>query len=183
MNEMFTLLQGLTSYKGNPQYGPEHGGDIKHSLADISKAKIPGHVNGCRPCALAVKFRMSSVSCAQSITRASKICLRIIAIPSARLLAVATSCPLCLMNVDVFATNQFGIEIENLRTNASSRVSSRIAFGLRAVGGACDACGLLARWVRARPTHIAIFTPCHRFRRAGTKLRLQQSLASYNLQS
>ena len=39
LNEMFTLLQGLTSYKGEPQYGPERGGDIKHSLADISKAE------------------------------------------------------------------------------------------------------------------------------------------------
>lgn len=39
VNEMFTLLQGLTSYKGKPHYGPERGGDIKHSLADISKAE------------------------------------------------------------------------------------------------------------------------------------------------
>ena len=38
LNEMFTLLQGLTSYKVEPEYGPERGGDIKHSLADISKA-------------------------------------------------------------------------------------------------------------------------------------------------
>src|SRR5580704_10179233 len=39
LNETFTLLQGLTSYKGQPNYGPERGGDIKHSLADISKAE------------------------------------------------------------------------------------------------------------------------------------------------
>jgi UDP-glucose 4-epimerase len=39
LNEMFTLLHGLTSYKGDAQYGPERGGDIKHSLADISKAE------------------------------------------------------------------------------------------------------------------------------------------------
>jgi UDP-glucose 4-epimerase len=39
LNETFNLLQGLTSYKGNPKYGPERGGDIKHSLADISKAE------------------------------------------------------------------------------------------------------------------------------------------------
>ncbi len=39
LNEMFTLLQGLTSYQVEPQYGPERGGDIKHSLADISKAE------------------------------------------------------------------------------------------------------------------------------------------------
>src|ERR1700739_3548096 len=39
LNETFHLLQGLTSYKGQPNYGPERGGDIKHSLADISKAE------------------------------------------------------------------------------------------------------------------------------------------------
>ena len=39
LNETFKLLQGLTSYRGQPQYGPERGGDIKHSLADISKAE------------------------------------------------------------------------------------------------------------------------------------------------
>jgi nucleoside-diphosphate-sugar epimerase len=39
LNETFNLLQGLTSYKGQPKYGPERGGDIRHSLADISKAE------------------------------------------------------------------------------------------------------------------------------------------------
>jgi UDP-glucose 4-epimerase len=39
LNETFKLLQGLTSYKGQSNYGPERGGDIKHSLADISKAE------------------------------------------------------------------------------------------------------------------------------------------------
>lgn len=39
LNETFKLLQGLTSYPGPPNYGPERGGDIKHSLADISKAE------------------------------------------------------------------------------------------------------------------------------------------------
>jgi UDP-glucose 4-epimerase len=39
LNETFKLLQGLTSYKGQPNYGPERSGDIKHSLADISKAE------------------------------------------------------------------------------------------------------------------------------------------------
>jgi UDP-glucose 4-epimerase len=38
LNETFKLLQGLTSYSGPPAYGPEREGDIKHSLADISKA-------------------------------------------------------------------------------------------------------------------------------------------------
>jgi UDP-glucose 4-epimerase len=40
LNETFNLLQGLTSYKGQPKYGSERGGDIKHSLADISKAEV-----------------------------------------------------------------------------------------------------------------------------------------------
>jgi nucleoside-diphosphate-sugar epimerase len=39
LNETFKLLQGMTSYSGPPKYGPERGGDIKHSLADISKAE------------------------------------------------------------------------------------------------------------------------------------------------
>jgi len=39
LNETFQLLLGLTSYTGQPKYGPERGGDIKHSLADIAKAK------------------------------------------------------------------------------------------------------------------------------------------------
>jgi nucleoside-diphosphate-sugar epimerase len=39
LNETFNALQALTSYKGQPNYGPERGGDIKHSLADISKAE------------------------------------------------------------------------------------------------------------------------------------------------
>lgn len=37
LNETFNLLQGLTAYKGPAKYGPERGGDIKHSLADISR--------------------------------------------------------------------------------------------------------------------------------------------------
>ena len=39
LNETFRALQGLTSYTGTAKYGPERGGDIKHSLADISKAE------------------------------------------------------------------------------------------------------------------------------------------------
>jgi len=39
LNETFKLLQNLTGYNGQPKYGPERGGDIKHSLADISKAE------------------------------------------------------------------------------------------------------------------------------------------------
>jgi len=39
LNETFKLLQPMTSYKGEPKYGPERSGDIKHSLADVSKAE------------------------------------------------------------------------------------------------------------------------------------------------
>jgi len=39
LNETFRLLQDLTSYSGPPKYAAERGGDIKHSLADISRAK------------------------------------------------------------------------------------------------------------------------------------------------
>jgi nucleoside-diphosphate-sugar epimerase len=39
LNETYKLLQKLTGYSGDPKYGPEREGDIKHSLADISKAE------------------------------------------------------------------------------------------------------------------------------------------------
>jgi nucleoside-diphosphate-sugar epimerase len=39
LNETFKALQKLTGYSGQPIYGRERGGDIKHSLADISKAE------------------------------------------------------------------------------------------------------------------------------------------------
>jgi nucleoside-diphosphate-sugar epimerase len=39
LNETFHALQKLTSFTGQPKYGPERSGDIKHSLADISKAE------------------------------------------------------------------------------------------------------------------------------------------------
>jgi UDP-glucose 4-epimerase len=39
LNETFKLLQTLTSYSGSPIHGAERGGDIKHSLADISAAE------------------------------------------------------------------------------------------------------------------------------------------------
>src|SRR5580704_18826934 len=39
LNETFKLLQNLTSYTGSPIHGAERGGDIKHSLADISSAE------------------------------------------------------------------------------------------------------------------------------------------------
>ena len=39
LNETFKVLQELTGYRGQPQYGPEREGDVKHSLADISRAE------------------------------------------------------------------------------------------------------------------------------------------------
>lgn len=39
LNETFRALQPLTSYSGQPKYGPARGGDVKHSLADVSKAE------------------------------------------------------------------------------------------------------------------------------------------------
>lgn len=39
LNETFQFLKPMTAYDGLPKYGPERGGDIKHSLADISKAE------------------------------------------------------------------------------------------------------------------------------------------------
>ena len=39
LNETFKALQTLTSYSGQPKYEAERGGDIRHSLADISRAQ------------------------------------------------------------------------------------------------------------------------------------------------
>lgn len=39
LNDTFRALQPLTGYSGEPMYAASRGGDIKHSLADISRAK------------------------------------------------------------------------------------------------------------------------------------------------
>jgi UDP-glucose 4-epimerase len=39
LNETFQALKDLTGYKGSVKYAPERGGDIKHSLADITLAQ------------------------------------------------------------------------------------------------------------------------------------------------
>jgi nucleoside-diphosphate-sugar epimerase len=39
LNETFDALKHLTGYEGSVKYGPERGGDIKHSLADITEAQ------------------------------------------------------------------------------------------------------------------------------------------------
>ena len=39
LTDTFVALKQLTGYKGTVKYGPERGGDIKHSLADIAQAQ------------------------------------------------------------------------------------------------------------------------------------------------
>jgi UDP-glucose 4-epimerase len=39
LNETFEMLKPLTGYTGDVEYAPERAGDIKHSLADISRAQ------------------------------------------------------------------------------------------------------------------------------------------------
>ena len=39
LNELFTILKDISGKDSKPTYGPERSGDIKHSLADISKAR------------------------------------------------------------------------------------------------------------------------------------------------
>jgi UDP-glucose 4-epimerase len=39
LNQTYRLLQELTGFREEPVYGPERGGDVKHSLADIKSAK------------------------------------------------------------------------------------------------------------------------------------------------
>ena len=39
LNQTVQVLKKLTGYTGKTEYGPDRGGDIKHSLADISQAE------------------------------------------------------------------------------------------------------------------------------------------------
>jgi UDP-N-acetylglucosamine/UDP-N-acetylgalactosamine 4-epimerase len=39
LNEVFEMIKGVAGSDLAPLYGPERKGDVKHSLADISKAK------------------------------------------------------------------------------------------------------------------------------------------------
>jgi nucleoside-diphosphate-sugar epimerase len=39
LNHTFQILKKLTDYSGGVKYGPERTGDVKHSLADISRAE------------------------------------------------------------------------------------------------------------------------------------------------
>ena len=39
LNETFQVLKQLTNYPGEVKYGPERSGDVKHSLADLSRTQ------------------------------------------------------------------------------------------------------------------------------------------------
>ena len=39
LNQMFSILKRLTGYTGNVKYSQERAGDVKHSLADVSRAE------------------------------------------------------------------------------------------------------------------------------------------------
>jgi UDP-glucose 4-epimerase len=39
LNQTFELLKKITGYSGEVSYGPERAGDVKHSLADLSRAQ------------------------------------------------------------------------------------------------------------------------------------------------
>lgn len=39
LNDTFRALRRITAHAGEPKYGPERAGDVKHSLADISRAE------------------------------------------------------------------------------------------------------------------------------------------------
>ncbi len=39
LNDMWAMISGIMGIKLKPEYGPERPGDIRHSLADISKAR------------------------------------------------------------------------------------------------------------------------------------------------
>jgi nucleoside-diphosphate-sugar epimerase len=39
LNETFRLLKKIIGYTGDVKYGPERAGDVKHSLADLTRAE------------------------------------------------------------------------------------------------------------------------------------------------
>jgi UDP-glucose 4-epimerase len=39
LNETFRVLKKITGFKGDVKYGPERAGDVKHSLADLSRSE------------------------------------------------------------------------------------------------------------------------------------------------
>jgi nucleoside-diphosphate-sugar epimerase len=39
LKETFALLKKITGFQGDVKFGPERAGDVKHSLADISRTE------------------------------------------------------------------------------------------------------------------------------------------------
>jgi nucleoside-diphosphate-sugar epimerase len=39
LNETFQLLKKIIGYKGDVRYAPDRAGDVKHSLADLSRTE------------------------------------------------------------------------------------------------------------------------------------------------
>ena len=39
LNEIFHLLKKIIGFKGDVTYGPDRAGDVKHSLADLSRTE------------------------------------------------------------------------------------------------------------------------------------------------
>ena len=39
LNEIFQLLKKIIGFKGDVKYGPDRAGDVKHSLADLSRTE------------------------------------------------------------------------------------------------------------------------------------------------
>ena len=39
LNQTFQLLRNITGYSGDVKYAPERPGDVKHSLADLSRTE------------------------------------------------------------------------------------------------------------------------------------------------
>jgi UDP-glucose 4-epimerase len=39
LNETFEILKNIIGFSGDVKYGPERAGDVKHSLADLSRAE------------------------------------------------------------------------------------------------------------------------------------------------
>jgi UDP-glucose 4-epimerase len=39
LNEMFAMLKQIIGFPGEVKYGPDRAGDVKHSLADLSRAE------------------------------------------------------------------------------------------------------------------------------------------------
>jgi nucleoside-diphosphate-sugar epimerase len=39
LKETFAILKKITGFQGDVKFGPERAGDVKHSLADISKTE------------------------------------------------------------------------------------------------------------------------------------------------